>query len=256
MSKKHQVQPSSKRGGEGPALPAFLQHLQSLGLLTPTEVESLEKLAASSPQPLLPCGHYPHRPEDEQRWTSPVFKAETQRQRELFQRLIEKLKRKGKLDPGPYPPYPSTYETGRIYEVKQHFALLKRRLSRSAYLEQVARYEQALRDFLTLPPCRRENRAIPLLPSRILGLLQPADLPTPRTGVRRPSKAIRNRNARIAELKQTGTNYRVICEFLDEDKFPVPPSWRRKDYQTWKQACKNIPGLVQALFSKITTKRS
>src|SRR5207247_4636780 len=135
---------------------------------------------------LLPCGHISHSEAEEQRWISLAFDAETQRQRALCEKLLDDLRKK-KVDPGPYRPYPNTYEGQRIYDIRQHFALLQRRLRQEKYLAQVEHYERALNEILAQPPCRRDLVGVPLVPSRVPGILRQADLATPRTGGRRQS---------------------------------------------------------------------
>ncbi len=201
----------------------------------------------------LPCGHISHSQDEEQRWASPEFEAETQRRKGLLQTLVTELKKKGRLDPGPYPPYPDTYETRRIYEVKQHFAYLKKRLPRPKYLKQIAIYQRSFRDFLAQPPCRRDQ-GVPLLPSKIPGLLQPSEIPTPRTGGLRPSQAIRQRNARITELVREGNSNQAICATLDREKCSVSSNWRKQSIQTWRQAYRHKRDSVHSLISKIATK--
>jgi len=202
----------------------------------------------------LPCGHISHSQNEEGRWASTEFKAETQRQKALCDDLVEQLKNKGSLAPGPYPPYPYTNETVRIYEVKQHFSRLKRSLPRRTYLLQVSIYEQALHKFFDLPPCRRDQSP-PILPSKVKDLLQPSDLLTPRTGGRSPSQTIRQRNARIAELVRQRMRHQVICRSLDDEKWSVPQSWKLQEIHTWKQAYKLNRPSVHSLISKIATKR-
>lgn len=203
---------------------------------------------------LLPCGHISHSPDEERNWASPGFKAESDRQKALCQTLITELKKRGKLVLGTYPPVPHTYETVHIYEAKQHFALLKRRLPRPNYLEQVTIYEQALRDYFGLPPCRRVQ-TLPLLPAKIPRLLQASDLPTPRTGGRQPSRTIQERNARITELVKAKSTHLVICRTLDRENWPIPPSWRRDGIQTWRQAYNQRPELLHPLISKAYTRK-
>lgn len=169
-----------------------------------------------SPKWLL-CGvHTSHSAAEEQRWASLDFQAETERQQKLFPSLIAYLKQKGKISPGPYPPVPHSYNNQRIYEVKQHFALLRRRIPRDKYLEQVSIYERALNGFLAYPPCRRDLKGFPLLPMKIVGLVQIADLPTPRFGGRHVSRTVQDRNLRIAELVKADNTHLNICLILDK----------------------------------------
>ena len=136
------------------------------------------------------------------------------------------MQKKGPLNPGKYPPNPHTWESERIYEAKQHFLLLQRRLQRADYLAQVALYEKALCDFFALPPCWRVDKGLPLSPSSSPGLLQYADVPTPKTGGRPASSVIQERNARIEELKQEGRSHNEICRILDAENFPLPHPWK------------------------------
>lgn len=203
---------------------------------------------------LLPCGHYQHSEAEEKGWASTEFQKAVERQKTLCKTLFDALKKKGKLNLGPYPPVPFSYETQHIYETKQHFGLLRKRLPRPEYLEQVEVYERAHRDCFDLPPCRR-GKTVPLLPSTIPGLLKPSDLPTPRTGGRHPSQSIQQRNSRIAELVKAGNSHLNICLTLDGEKYSVPGSWRNHGFQTWRQAYRQNPDLVHSLISKASTKK-
>ena len=200
---------------------------------------------------LLSCGvHTSHSPAEEKRWILTEFCTETERQQKLFPSLIAYLKRKALITPGPYPPVPNTWNTQRIYEAKQHFAFLRNRLPRNKYLEQVAIYERSLADFLALPPCGRDLRGFPLLPSTIAGSIQVADLPTPRNGGVQRDPYVQRRNSRIAELKKANIDYPGICQTLDKEKIPVPQKWREGGIQTWRQAYEHRRESVQTMFSK------
>jgi hypothetical protein len=208
---------------------------------------------------LLPCGHISHSESEERYWASPEFEALVKRQKKLCEGLFHELKKTGKLNLGPFPPVPYTYETLRIYETKQHFDLLKKRLPRPKYLKQVAVYERAHRAHFNLPPCQRggglSGETLPLIPAQVPGLLQPSDLPTPRTGGRRPSRGVLERNARIAELKRAGQSHRQICSILDQEHYAVPASWRKQGVQTWRQGYARIQDRVHSLISKASTKK-
>jgi len=202
----------------------------------------------------LPCGHISHSQSDELKWASVEFEAETRRQTALCNNIVATLKKKGRLSPGPYPPFPDTYETRRVYAVKQHFSRLKTHLQRQPYLQQVAIYERAIHNYLALPPCR-QDQGPPLLPSKVNDLQKLSDLPTPHTGGRPPSQTIRQRDAHIAELVQQGLRHQVICRYLDDEKWSVPQSWKLDGIHTWKQAYKLNRQSVHSLMSKIATKR-
>lgn len=179
------------------------------------------------------------------------FLAETERQHTLFRNLIADLKKKGKINPRPYPPIPHSWEAERLYEVKQHFALLRKRFPRDKYLEQVSIYERALNELLAYPPCRRDLKGFPLIPQQIAELTQIDNLPTPRNGGRSPSQKIQARNQRIVELKKSGTPHQSICKTLDKETFAVPPTWREKlGIQTWRQAYAMHRNSVHSLISK------
>ncbi len=205
----------------------------------------------------LPCGHTSHSDAEERRWASAEFAAETERQAELCRKLVAYLNRKGPISPGPFPPVPDSYEARRIYEAKRYFAAVRHRLRRQAYLREVSRYVQAIDDFFALPPCQRDLKGVPLLPAQVPGLLRLEEVGTPRTGGRRPSQGVRDRNARIAEVKAAGTVHRTICTILDQEKWAVPPAWRKDDVRTWRQAYQRprTRARIHSMFSKIATKR-
>jgi len=203
---------------------------------------------------LLPCGHNQHSEAEERRWASTEFQKETERRKTLCKTLFDELKKKGKLNLGPYPPIPHSYENAHIYETKQHFDQLKKRLLRPEYLKQVAVYERAHRGYFDLPSCRRV-KTLPLLPATISNLLKPSDLPTPRTGGRHPSQTIQQRDSRIAELVKAQSTHRHICLTLDAEKCPVPPQWRKDNIQTWRQAYQWVRNRAHSLISKASTKK-
>lgn len=203
---------------------------------------------------LLPCGHTQHSEAEERRWASTEFQRGTDRQKTLCRTLFDELKKKGKLNLGPYPPVPNSYETQHIYETKQHFGLLRKRLPRPEYLKQVDVYERAHRDYFELPPCR-QGKTLPLLPATIRDLLKPSDFSTPRTGGRHPSQNVQQRNSRIAELVKGGDSHLNICLAMDKERWSVPPSWRELSIQTWRQAYKQKADLVHSLISKISTRK-
>lgn len=201
----------------------------------------------------LPCGHLSHSQNEEQRWASPEFQAETRRWKHLLRTLDAQLRDRTRLNPGPYPPWPDTYENRRIYEVKQHFDRLKRRVSPREYFNQVSLWEQANREFLDQPPCLRD-RGFPLIPAQVPDLLKPTNLTVPRTGGRRRSRKIQERNVRIAELRKAGNDASAICRLLDAKGWAVPDNWRREGVATWRQAYRRKTDHVHKLFSTIAPK--
>jgi len=206
----------------------------------------------------LPCGHDSHPDALEEMWASPEFAKRTAKQKNRLTQLITAIRGKRALSPGRYPPFPRTSENEREHEVRQYFRTLKRQLGprlRSEYLAYVDRFEAANHYFLGLRPCRREGKIMPLHPSEIDGLLRPEELTTPRTGGRRPSSTVQERNALIRELRPTNKD-REVCRILDDRKVPIDnKSWRRQDITTWRQAFASKKNAVQVLFSRIAPKR-
>ena len=203
----------------------------------------------------LPCGvHTSHSAVEEKRWASPKFQEETQRQAALSTKLVNELKKKGRVNPGQFPPFPYTYENLRIYEVKQHFSFLKKRLQRQDYLKQVEIYEKAWSDYLLRPPCRRLSD-LPLIPSQVPHLTPVGGLTTPRTGGRHVSRTVQDRNFRIAELVKVNNTHLNICLTLDKEKWAVPLNWRKNSAQTWRKAYKDMSGSVHSLISKAATRK-
>ncbi len=201
---------------------------------------------------LLPCGHISHHEQNEKRWASAEFLAKTQESRDLARKIIADLK-KGSLRPAPYP---DTMQNDIINALKAHFSRLKKQLSPSAYLEQVAIYEKALSDLLSLPACRRDNRGFPLDYTEVVELIQRPDLLTPRTGGRQPMPTVQQRNARIAELVKAGNTHLNVCLTLNKEKYSVPSPWRGEGILTWKQAYAQKGGSVHSLISKVATKKA
>ena len=144
--------------------------------------------------------------------------------------------------------FPHTNDSERLYTAKQHFLIHKRQLPRDQYLAQVDCYDRVHKDFFALPPCRLVL-TVPLLPSKVPGLLGPEDLTTPRTGGRRGSRQIHERNEHIVKLKQAGCSHKNICRDLDQKKFPTPDEWRAKEIYTWQAAYATDPQPVHKLMS-------
>jgi hypothetical protein len=174
----------------------------------------------------------------------------TQERRDLARKIVADL-RQGRLTPAPYP---DTMQNDRINALKIHFRRLKRQLSRSEYFEQVAIYEKALNDLLSLPPCRRD-RSFPLDYTEVKEIIQRPDLLTPRTGGRPPQRSVQERNARIAELVKAKNSHLNICLTLDKEKYSIPATWRKDGINTWRQAYLRNRNSVHSLISKAATKK-
>ncbi len=197
----------------------------------------------------LPCGHISHSESEEQHWASVEFANQTRHRAELGGSLVAKLKKRGKLDPGPFPPTPRTYETELVWEVVRYFSLAKRRIRHKRYLDLVGIYERALSDFHALPACGRAPASFPLLPSTIEGLPPVESLTRPHTG-RPPSRPVQERNARIAQLKREDESHQQICKILDSEHVLPPAHWGAR---TWFWAYRDDPRRVHRLMSKATT---
>lgn len=206
------------------------------------------------PSRRLRCAHSYHHPGSEQRWKSPEFVLEAQRRKAFVEKLISDL-RKGRTSPGPFPPIPNTYENWRKFDVKRHFHFLRSRLPREEYQDQVTVYEKAaLINFFSRPPCYWELKGIPLERQEVHGLIQHADLTTPRTGGRPVSRKIQERDFRIAQLANLGKTHLEICQVLDTEDVSIPVSWRRLGLYTWHQAYHQRKERVQPLLSKASKK--
>jgi hypothetical protein len=190
---------------------------------------------------------------------SAAFRVALEEKQALVHQLRTELEKRSPLLVDPFVPDLQTPGSFHILEVKRYFAVVKRRLPRTQYLDQVQRYITALQAFFTLPLCwQGENecqRGFPFLPQQIAGLLRSEDLRTPRTGGRAPSPTVQGRKARIVELKQQGVSTKEICACLDSEHYPLPDGWRQAldlVSGTWKCAYQHSRGRqrIQELFSK------
>ncbi len=204
------------------------------------EIERLRE-----PDQPLPCGCQGHSSEETVQyyasWVDP---------------LIAKLRKKGPLDPGPYPPYPPSNENKQSYMIKQYFSIIKRRLPQNRYLYYVDLWTQANRGILQ-DPCQFSRHAslLPLIPMSVPGLPHTNDLLTPRPGGRRKSPLDQKRDALIQELKQQGLDDRSTCKTLHQRHIPFPDSWKQQGATTWEEAYVKLKSRVQTFLSKRGTKR-
>lgn len=205
----------------------------------------MKEFSDSDPTPPIFSVSCHHTQAEEER-----YEAQVAHHPELIRRLVADLR---KRQPAPPPPDPfHKPETAWTRNAKIYFRWLKNRVPRSRYQALVSAYEQfLLDDWLTLPACRRLS--LPPLPHRLLP--QEADLPTPRTGGRRPSSENQKRDALIAELKQARADAFTICKKLDLRRYPVPDRWRAEKIDTWKGAYRRKSQNVHKLFSTVAPKR-
>jgi hypothetical protein len=155
--------------------------------------------------------------------------------RAVLRRLIGEL-RDGATKPRPLDLTTASWEDARIEGCRRYFHRIKGRVSASKYAQLVDHFQRANRNVLDRLP--RLDQTFPLRPPMTRrDLDDPAfikDMPvldgfTPRTGGRRPSVDVAERDGLIRKCKRRSYTDLKICGALDAASMPVPAPWRKEN---------------------------
>lgn len=178
----------------------------------------------------------------------------------LLRKLIEDIHRgKARTIPKPFT-HDTTAEESRVEAIKEYFHQIERRVSPVEYRKLVDQFEQVNRAYLQLPASQRLSfpKYPPIDRTDFQDRLCIRDMPileefTPRTGGRRATLAVQERNTLIRKFRaeaSKGEILRYVSEKLDGAEIATP--WP-DEFKSWTKALesdKQYKARIASIISK------